>query len=155
MKLDIYNQTGKKLTKKVELNKSVFGIKPNEHCIYLVVKSELASKRQGTSKSKNRSEVQGTGSKPWKQKGTGRSRAGSIRNPAMVSGGTAFGPEPRSYSLKINKKVKSMARKSVLSSKVSEESLIVVDKISMDTYKTKEFLSIMKNLGLDSKKVTF
>ena len=103
MKLEIYNQKGKKISKQADLNKDVFGISPNEHSIYLSVKSEMASKRQGTSKSKSRSEVRGTGSKPWKQKGTGRARIGSIRNPSRPGGGTAFGPEPRNYNLKVNK----------------------------------------------------
>ena len=155
MKLDIYNQSGKKMSKQVELNKSVFGVTPNEHSIYLAVKSEMASKRQGTSKSKNRSEVRGTGSKPWKQKGTGRARIGSIRNPSRPGGGTAFGPEPRTYSLKVNKKVRNVARKSILSSKVLSESLMIVDKIVLDDKKTKSFVQIIKNLGLESKKVTF
>ena len=115
----------------------------------------MASKRQGTSKSKNRSEVRGTGSKPWKQKGTGRSRIGSIRNPSRPGGGTAFGPEPRTYSLKINKKARNVARKSILSSKVLNDSLMIVDKISLDSKKTKNFVQIIKNLGLESKKVTF
>ena len=104
MKLDIYDIEGKKTSSTIDLDKAVFGAKTNEHCVYLVVKSELASKRQGTSKSKSKSEVRGTGAKPWKQKGTGRARAGRLRNPSRVHGGTAFGPEPRSYNIKINKK---------------------------------------------------
>ena len=155
MKLEIYNQKGKKISKQAELNKSVFGITPNEHSVYLSVKSEMASKRQGTSKSKNRSEVRGTGSKPWKQKGTGRARIGSIRNPSRPGGGTAFGPEPRTYSLKVNKKVKAMARKSILSSKFSSKALLILDKIKLDAPKTKSFVEIIKNLGLESKKVIF
>ena len=155
MKLDIYNQKGNKLAKKVDLNKDVFGIKPSEHSIYLSIKSELASKRQGTSKSKGKSEVKGTGSKPYKQKGTGRARVGLIRNPSRVSGGTAFGPKPRDYNLKVNKKVKVLAKKSILSSKVSSDTLIIVDKISLDSYKTKSFSEVLNNLGLESTKVTF
>jgi large subunit ribosomal protein L4 len=143
------------MSKQVELNKTVFGVTPNEHSMYLAIKSEMASKRQGTSKTKNRSEVRGTGSKPWKQKGTGRSRIGSIRNPSRPGGGTAFGPEPRTYSLKINKKARNVARKSILSSKVLNDSLMIVDKISLDSKKTKNFVQIIKNLGLESKKVTF
>ena len=139
MKLDIYNQKGKKLSDKIDLNKNVFGIEPNEHCVYLTIKSELAAKRQGTSKSKSKSEVRGTGSKPWKQKGTGRARVGLIRNPSRVSGGTAFGPEPRTYNLKINKKVRTLARKSILSDKLSSNALMVIDKISLDDHKTKSF----------------
>ena len=155
MKLDIYNQKGDKLSSKVDLNKDVFGIDPNEHCVYLSIKSELASKRQGTSKSKSKSEVRGTKSKPYKQKGTGRARVGIIRNPSRVSGGTAFGPEPRSYSLKVNKKVRVLAKKSILSDKVLSKSLIIVDQIKLDDHKTKSFCEILKNLGLDSTKVTF
>jgi large subunit ribosomal protein L4 len=155
MKLDIYNQKGNKLSSKVELNKEVFGINPNEHCVYLSIKSELASKRQGTSKSKSKSEVRGTGSKPYKQKGTGRARVGIIRNPSRVSGGTAFGPEPRNYTLKINKKVRALAKKSILSDKVLSKSLMIIDKIELDNHKTKGFCEILKNLGLESSKVTF
>ena len=155
MKLDVYNQKGNKLSKKVELNKDVFGIEPSEHSVYLAIKSELASRRQGTSKSKSKSEVRGTGSKPYKQKGTGRARVGIIRNPSRVSGGTAFGPKPREYNLKVNKKVKILAKKSILSDKLSSDSLMIVDKISLDTHKTKGFCEILKNLGLDSSKVTF
>lgn len=155
MKLDIYNQKGKKLSKKVDLNKDVFGIDPSEHSVYLSVKSELAAKRQGTSKSKGKSEVRGTGSKPYKQKGTGRARVGLIRNPSRVSGGTAFGPVPRDYNLKVNKKVRVLAKKSILSSKVSSDELMIVDKISLDSHKTKGFIDILNDLGLKSTKVTF
>jgi len=155
MKVDIYSQKGSKVNKKIELKDSVFGIEPNEHSVYLVIKAEQASKRQGTSKSKSKSEVRGTGSKPYKQKGTGRARVGRIRNPSRVSGGTAFGPEVRTYRLKINKKVKTLARKSILSSKVSSKSLIVIDKLSLESHKTKDFYKILKNLELDSKKTTF
>ena len=115
----------------------------------------MASKRQGTSKSKSRSEVRGTGSKPWKQKGTGRARIGSIRNPSRPGGGTAFGPEPRNYNLKVNKKVKTIARKSILSSKFAAKSIMILDKINIDKPKTKSFNEIVRNLGLESKKVTF
>ena len=155
MKIDIYNQKGNKLSNKVDLNKDVFGIDPNEHCVYLCIKSELASKRQGTSKSKSKSEVRGSKSKPYKQKGTGRARVGIIRNPSRVSGGTAFGPEPRSYYLKVNKKVRVLAKKSILSDKVLSKSLMIVDNIKLDDHKTKSFCEILKNLGLDSTKVTF
>jgi len=155
MKLDIYNQNGKKLSTKADLNKDVFGIEPNEHCVYLTIKSELASKRQGTSKSKGKSEVQGTKSKPFKQKGTGRARVGLVRNPSRVSGGTAFGPRPRTYNLKINRKVKLIAKKSILSSKLSAKKLIILDKISLEDHRTKNFNKILINLGLQSTKVTF
>ena len=155
MKIDIYNQKGKKLSNKVDLNKDVFGIDPNEHSVYLSVKSELASKRQGTSKSKSKSEVRGSKSKPYKQKGTGRARVGIVRNPSRVSGGTAFGPEPRSYNLKVNKKVRVLAKKSILSDKVLSKSLMIVDQIKLEDHKTKGFCEILNNLGLSSTKVTF
>ena len=133
MKADIYNKQGKKLTAKIDLNSKVFSIKPNQHSIYLAVKSELASNRQGTSSSKTRSEARGGGTKPWKQKGTGRSRIGSLRNPSRVHGGTAFGPKPHKYEKKVNLKVRQLARKSVLSQKVAAGNFIVVDDISMES----------------------
>ncbi|MAV64130.1 MAG: 50S ribosomal protein L4 [Candidatus Marinimicrobia bacterium] len=154
MKIDVYNQQGKKLDKKADLNKAVFGIKPNDHSIYLAIKEERSSGRHGTSKSKSKSEVKGSGAKPWKQKGTGRARIGLIRNPSRVGGGTTFGPSPRFYSMKINRKVKALARRSILSHKVLSKSLVVLDKLSMDSHKTKQVFKFLKNLNLDSKKVT-
>ena len=132
MKADIYNNKGKKLTTKIELNDKVFSITPNDHSVYLAIKSELASKRQGTSSSKTRSEVRGGGAKPWKQKGTGRSRVGSSRNPSRVHGGSAFGPKPRDYDLKVNKKVKLLAKRSVLSSKVKSDSYKIIDNLDLN-----------------------
>jgi len=155
MKLDVYNIEGQKTSKKVNLDKNVFGAESNEHCIYLVVKLELASKRQGTSKSKSKSEVRGTGAKPWKQKGTGRARVGRIRNPSRVHGGTAFGPEPRTYNMKINKKVRKMARISALSDKYSSGNIIVMDTLKLPETKTKKIESILKTLKIDNKKVSF
>ncbi len=155
MKLDIYNIEGAKLPEQIELSDDVFGIEPNEHCIYLAVKSELAAMRQGTHASKSRSDVSGSGKKPWRQKGTGRARIGSMRNPARVHGGTAFGPEPRDYHQKINRKVKHLARKSVLSKKISEDAVIVLDELRITEARTKEFLKVMANLELSGKKVTF
>ena len=137
MKLDIYNIEGKKTSRKANLDKNVFEVKPNEHCIYLAIKSELAAKRQGTSASKNKANVRGTGAKPWKQKGTGRARVGRIRNPSRVHGGTAFGPEPRSYNVKINKKVKKIARISALSDKCLSGNILVLDKLELSDIKTK------------------
>jgi len=154
MKADIYNKQGKKLTAKVELNTKVFSIKPNQHSIYLAVKSELASKRQGTSSSKTRSEVRGGGAKPWKQKGTGRSRIGSTRNPSRVHGGAAFGPKPHKYNLKINKKEKSLARKSALSLKISSNSFKILDNMDMDNIKTKDLVSLLNNLKIGNEKIT-
>ena len=155
MKLDIYNIEGKKTSKSISLDKNVFGLKSNDHIIYLVVKSELAAKRQGTSKSKSKSEVRGTGAKPWKQKGTGRARAGRLRNPSRVHGGTAFGPSPRQYSQKINKKVKKLARLSALSNKFSSGNVIVIDNLELGSTKTSNVASMLKTLQINDKKVSF
>ena len=154
MKVDIYSKAGKKLSGKIELNDKVFSVKPNEHTIYLAVKSELASRRQGTSSSKTRAEVRGGGTKPWKQKGTGRARIGSTRNPSRVHGGSAFGPKPRQYNVKVNKKVKALARKSALSIKISSNLFKVVDDLSMESIKTKDFSKVLNNLDIDNQKVT-
>jgi large subunit ribosomal protein L4 len=154
MKVDLFNQNGKKISKGIDLNDKVFSVKPNEHTIYLAVKSELAAKRQGTSSSKTRSEVSGGGAKPWKQKGTGRARVGSTRNPSRVHGGSAFGPEPRIYDLKVNKKVKNLARKSALSIKIKSNSFKVVDDLILDKINTKDFNKILNNLDMDNEKVT-
>ena len=153
MKFNIYKKNGKKLSTKVELNDKIFKVDPNQHCIYLAVKSELAAKRQGTSSSKTRSEVSGGGRKPYKQKGTGNARVGSTRNPARVHGGTAFGPKPRSYNIKINKKVRSLARRSALSLKLLNDSLKIVDDLNMDNIKTKDFTKILDHLELSGKKI--
>jgi len=154
MKLDIYNKTGQKSSKKVTLKDEVFGITPNQHSIYLAINSEMASIRQGTHSSKTRAEVRGGGAKPWRQKGTGRARIGSLRNPSRVHGSKAFGPKPHKYEKKINKKVKQLARKSVLSQKVSEKNFFVLDEFSLETPKTNEFASILKNLNITEKRVT-
>ena len=154
MKLDIYQKSGKKSAKKVTLNEEVFGITPNKHCVYLAVSSEMASIRQGTHSSKTRAEVSGSGAKPWRQKGTGRARVGSIRNPSRVHGSKAFGPKPHKYDKKVNKKVKQLARRSVLSQKVSENNFIVLDNILPETPKTSEFSGLLKNFNLTGKKVT-
>ena len=154
MKLDIYQKSGKKSAKKVTLNEEVFGITPNKHCVYLAVNSEMASIRQGTHSSKTRAEVAGSGAKPWRQKGTGRARVGSIRNPSRVHGSKAFGPKPHKYDKKVNKKVRQLARRSVLSQKVSENNFIVIDNILPETPKTSEFSGLLKNFNLTEKKVT-
>ena len=154
MKLDIYQKSGKKSAKKVTLNKVVFGITPNEHCVYLAVSSEMASIRQGTHSSKTKGEVAGSGAKPWRQKGTGRARVGHIRNPSRVHGSKAFGPKPHTYDKKVNKKVRQLARRSVLSQKVSKDSFIVLDNIFPETPKTSEFIGLLKNFNLTEKKVT-
>ena len=154
MKLDIYQKSGKKSAKKVTLNEAVFGITPNEHCVYLAVSSEMASIRQGTHSSKTKGEVAGSGAKPWRQKGTGRARVGHIRNPSRVHGSKAFGPKPHNYDKKVNKKVRQLARRSVLSQKVSKNSFIVLDNIFPETPKTSEFTSLLKNFNLTEKKIT-
>ena len=154
MKLDIYQKSGKKSAKKVTLNEAVFGITPNEHCIYLAVSSEMASIRQGTHSTKTKGEVAGSGAKPWRQKGTGRSRVGHIRNPSRVHGSKAFGPKPHNYDKKVNKKVRQLARRSVLSQKVSKNSFIVLDNIFPETPKTSEFTILLKNFNLTGKKIT-
>ena len=154
MKLDIYQKSGKKSAKKVTLNEAVFGITPNEHCVYLAVSSEMASIRQGTHSSKTKGEVAGSGAKPWRQKGTGRARVGHIRNPSRVHGSKAFGPKPHTYDKKVNKKVRQLARRSVLSQKVSKNSFIVLDNIFPETPKTSEFTGLLKNFNLTGKKIT-
>ena len=153
MKVNIYSKEGKKTSAKVDMDNRVFKIDPNEHCIYLAVKSELAAKRQGTSSSKTRSEVSGGGRKPYKQKGTGNARVGSTRNPARVHGGSAFGPKPRKYELKLNKKVKTLARKSALSMKVIADSFKVLNDFSMDSVKTKDLHNILRKLDVNDKKI--
>ena len=154
MKLDIYQKSGKKSAKKVTLNEAVFGITPNEHCVYLAVSSEMSSIRQGTHSSKTKGEVAGSGAKPWRQKGTGRARVGHIRNPSRVHGSKAFGPKPHNYDKKVNKKVRQLARRSVLSQKVSKNSFIVLDNIFPETPKTSEFTGLLKKFNLTEKKVT-
>ena len=154
MKVDVYNKSGKKTSKKVTLSDDVFKIQPNDHCVYLAVQSEMAALRQGTHSSKTRAEVSGGGAKPYKQKGTGRARVGSTRNPARVHGGSAFGPKPRKYVKSVNKKVKQLARKSVLSQKILSNDLIVVEKFDLKTNKTKDFVGVLKNLSLEDKKIS-
>ncbi|GAA0418575.1 MAG: 50S ribosomal protein L4 [Bacillota bacterium] len=135
----------------MELNDSVFGIEPNTHVLHEAVVMQRASLRQGTHAVKNRSEVRGGGRKPWRQKGTGRARQGSIRSPQWVGGGTVFGPTPRSYSYKLPKKVRRLALKSALSSKVNEDNLVVLESIVMDTPKTKEIVKMLDALNVDTK----
>jgi len=154
MKLDVYKKNGKKSTKTVVLESTVFGVDPNEHSIYLAISSEMAAMRQGTHSSKTKGEVRGTGAKPWRQKGTGRSRIGYLRNPSRVHGSKAFGPKPHKYEKKVNRKVKVLARKSILSQKILDNKLLVIDEFSLKSPKTKEFLSILKNLKIENKKVT-
>ncbi|NQV52382.1 MAG: 50S ribosomal protein L4 [Flavobacteriales bacterium] len=152
MELAVLNTQGKETGKKVMLDKDVFGIEPNEHSIYLDVKQYLANQRQGTHKSKERAEVAYSTRKIKRQKGTGTARAGSIKSPIFVGGGRAFGPEPRDYGFKLNKKVKRLARKSALSIKAKGEGVKVLEDFTMAAPKTKEFVEIIKNLELSGKK---
>jgi large subunit ribosomal protein L4 len=152
MELSVINKNGKDSKKKVTLSDSIYGIEPNDHAIYLDVKQHLANKRQGTSKSKERAEISGSTRKIKKQKGTGTARAGSIKSPVFRGGGTVFGPRPRDYSFKLNKKLKRLARCSALSYKAKDGSLKVVENIEMDTPKTKEFSEILKSLNSNDKK---
>ncbi|MFI8578063.1 MULTISPECIES: 50S ribosomal protein L4 [Rossellomorea] len=149
-KVALFNQSGSKVGD-IELNDTVFGIEPNKHVMFEAVLMQRASLRQGNHKVKNRSEVRGGGRKPWRQKGTGRARQGSIRSPQWRGGGTVFGPVPRSYSYKLPKKVRRLAIKSALSSKVVEENILVLEALSFDAPKTKEFANVLKGLSVDSK----
>ena len=149
-KIDVYDIEGKKVND-VELNEDIFGIIPNEELVHSVIVNYLANQRQGTQSTKTRAEVRGGGKKPWRQKGTGRARQGSIRAPHWVGGGIALGPKPRSYSYKLNKKEKRLAIKSCLSSKVIENELTVVDKIELKEIKTKEVANMLHNLKLAGK----
>ena len=141
----VYNIEGKEVDK-LELNDSVFGVEINEHLVHMAVVGQLANNRQGTQSAKTRSEVSGGGRKPWRQKGTGHARQGSTRSPQWAGGGVVFAPKPRDYSVKMNKKEKQLAMKSVLTSKVQDEKLVVVDELKMDEIKTKKFVEIMNNL---------
>ena len=153
MELAVYNIKGEDTGRKVTLNDEVFGIEPNEHAVYLDVKQYLANQRQGTHKSKERSEVSGSTRKLHKQKGGGGSRIGDINSPLLVGGARVFGPRPRDYRFKLNKKVKQLARKSALSVKAAENSIVIVEDFSFEAPKTKEFVKIAKNLKIDGKKV--
>ncbi len=152
MKLEVYKIDGTKTGEFVELADTIFGIEPNDHLIYLSVKATLANKRQGTAKAKERSEVSGGGKKPWKQKGRGGARAGSTRSPLWVGGGTIFGPKPRNYRQKINKKAAILARKSALSYKAKAEQIVVVEDFNFDAPKTKELVKILEALNIYGKK---
>ena len=153
MKINVVDTNGKEIGRQVELPDSLFGIEPNEHVMYLAVKQYLANQRQGTHSARERGEIRGSTRKIKRQKGTGTARAGSIKNPLFRKGGRIFGPRPRSYELKLNKKVKQLARASALSAKANSDSIVVVEDFSFDKPKTKEYLNIMKNLGIEGKKV--
>ncbi len=153
MELEVYNTSGQKTAKKVKLDDNIFGIEPNDHAIYLDVKQYMANHRQGTHKSKERGEVTGSTKKIKRQKGTGTARFGDIKNPLFKGGGRIFGPEPRDYGFKLNKKVKKLARKSALTYKAKENSIIVIEDFSFDVPQTKKFVEILKNFELQNKKV--
>ena len=155
MEVKVLDINGKETGRKVQLSDSVFAIEPNKHAVYLDVKQYLANQRQGTHKAKERAEVAGSTRKIKKQKGTGTARAGSAKNPLFKGGGTVFGPRPRSYSFKLNKNLKRLARKSALSLKVNESNLVVVEDFTFDTPSTKNFINVLKSLGLDNKKSLF
>ena len=146
--VSVLNMEGKEVGT-MELNDAVFGVEVNEHLVHMAVVQQLANNRQGTQSAKTRSEVRGGGRKPWRQKGTGHARQGSIRAPQWKGGGVVFAPKPRDYSFKMNKKEKRAALKSALSSRVQEEKFIVLDELKLDEIKTKKFAEIMKNLNVD------
>lgn len=148
--IDVYNIEGKKV-KSLDLKEEIFGIEPNEAVVHSVLVNYLANQRQGTQSTKTRAEVRGGGRKPWRQKGTGRARQGSIRAPQWIKGGIALGPKPRSYKYRVNKKEKQLAIKSLLSSKVLENNLVVVDKFDFKEIKTKQMATAMKNLKVEEK----
>ena len=153
MEVSVLNINGQETGRKVTLNQSIFGIEPNDHVLYLDVKQYLANQRQGTAKSKERSEVSGSTRKLIRQKGGGGARRGDINSPVLVGGGRVFGPKPRDYRFKLNKKVKVLARKSALSYKAQEQAIIVVEDFEMNAPKTKDFVNITKNLKIDGKKL--
>ena len=147
-KVAVYNMEGKEVDS-IELNDSIFGVEINEHLVHMAVLQQLANNRQGTQKAKTRSEVRGGGRKPWRQKGTGHARQGSTRAPQWTGGGVVFAPVPRDYSFKLNKKEKRIALKSVLTSKVAEGKLVVVDELKLDEIKTKKFVEVLNNLKVE------
>ena len=155
MEIKVLNKEGKATTKKIKLNKNVFAIEPNDHAIYLDVKQYLANQRQGTHQARERGEIIGSTRKIKKQKGTGTARAGSIKNPIYRAGGRTFGPRPKKYGLKLNKKLKVLARKSALSYKAMDRNIMVLEELSLKSPKTKDFISILKNLKVDGDKTLF
>ena len=152
MEVKVLDINGKETGRTVELSDSIFGIEPNQHAIYLDVKRYLAAQRQGTHKSKERGEIAGSTRKIKKQKGTGTARAGSIKSPVFRGGGRIFGPRPRNYSVKLNKNLKRLARKSAVSLKAQESNLVVVEDFNFETPSTKQFVNVLKALGLENKK---
>jgi len=155
MEVNVLNINGQETGRKVTLNEAIYGIEPNDHVIYLDVKQYMANRRQGTAKSKERSEISGSTRKLGRQKGGGGARHGDINSPLLRGGGRVFGPKPRDYGFKLNKKVKILARRSALSYKVQENALLVVEDFNFEAPKTKEFIKIAKNLKVDGKKMLF
>lgn len=155
MEVKVLNINGKETGRTITLSDSVFGIEPNKHAVYLDVKQYLANQRQGTHKAKERAEVTGSTRKIKKQKGTGTARAGSVKNPLFKGGGTVFGPRPRSYSFKLNKNLKRLARKSAFALKAQESNLVVLEDFNFDAPNTKNFINVLKALGLENKKSLF
>ena len=155
MQIDVVDIKGKKTGRKVELPEEIFGIEPNDHVIYLAVKQYLAAQRQGTHKVKTRAEVKGSSKKLHKQKGTGGSRKGNIRNPLYKGGGTVFGPKPHGYDIKLNRKVKDLAKMSALTHKAKSNSIVVVEDLKMEAPKTKQLADILKVLNIGEKKTLF
>lgn len=153
MDINVLDIKGQETGRKVTLNENIFGIEPNDHVLYLAVKQYLADQRQGTAKSKERSEHAGSTRKLGRQKGGGGARRGDINSPVLVGGGRVFGPKPRDYSFKLNKKVKVLARKSALAYKAQDNAIVVIEDFNLDAPKTKDFVNIAKNLKVDSKKV--
>lgn len=155
MQVEVLNTQGQKTGRTVELPESIFGVEPNDHVIYLAVKQYLAAQRQGTHKVKTRMEVHGSSKKLHKQKGTGGARKGNLRNPLYKGGGTIFGPKPHAYDIKLNRKVKDLAKISALAYKAKENAIVVLEDVTLDTPKTKQFTGIMKSLNLAGKKALF
>ena len=155
MEVKVLDKTGKDTGRKVQLSDSIFAIEPNNHAVYLDVKQYLANQRQGTHKAKERAEVTGSTRKIKKQKGTGTARAGSIKNPLFKGGGTVFGPRPRSYSFKLNKSLKRLARKSAFSIKAKESNIVVLEDFTFEAPNTKNFINVLNDLGLANKKSLF
>jgi large subunit ribosomal protein L4 len=153
MEIKVLKNDGKETGRKIKLSDKVFNVKPNDHAIYLDVKQHLANRRQGTHKTKERSEVTGSTRKIKRQKGTGTARAGSMKSPIFKGGGTVFGPQPRSYGFKLNKKVKDLARRSALSYKAKADEIAVLENFTMESSKTRDFVKILKDLSVDTKKI--
>jgi large subunit ribosomal protein L4 len=155
MEVKVLNKEGKATTKKVTLSTGIFGVEPNDHAIYLDVKQYLANQRQGTHQARERGEIIGSTRKIKKQKGTGTARAGSIKNPLFRGGGRVFGPRPKTYGFKLNKKVKVLARKSALTYKAKEDCIMVLEELSFNSPKTKDFVAVLKNLKIEGDKTLF